>query len=86
MCLCVRVCEQQCYHCQRPLGLGLMSPGGVKSQGGDGYNIAQVSQGNTSQLSGLCDFYFGICGLRPLFICNGLFLCLFGLLGLSTIH
>lgn len=79
-CVCVCVCarEHQCYHSQRPLDLGLMSPGGVKSQGGDSYNIAQVSHGNTSQLSGLCDFYFGIRGLRPFFLCNGLFLCLFG--------
>lgn len=37
-----------------------MSPGGVRSQGGDGYNVARVSHGSPFQLSELCDVYFGI--------------------------
>ncbi len=37
-----------------------MSPGGVRGQGGDGYNVARVPQESPFQLSVLCEVYFGI--------------------------
>lgn len=39
---------------------GLMSPGGVRGQGGDGCNVARVSHESLPQLSELCEVYFGI--------------------------
>lgn len=35
-----------------------MSPGGVRSHGGDGDSVARVSHGSCLQLSKFCEVYF----------------------------